>query len=367
MRSLFVICMGVLISWSFQAHGQNNPWYEIADIEKLEIKIVFDEDSLTLKSYYDFHIEQFVNIVKKNPSLGIVVVHSDTSPFSKYRARRVHDFLVSRLSLAAEKIYISSGLPPAYSTAKGEQVVLHIRKDMRAALKEKPLKEIRRPAVQQTKEQEIKLEKEKSSLSSLVEQNKNYIYIQRTKKKKRRSLDVSLGIRDYSFDNTKNDLFAWSLNAKLKKRITGFLNSTFDLGSAFSDSKFASQREYSLALGLESEFSFLNLNTKVYGRKNWAWVSADSKFVTVNDLGLHQGLEFKLVRRPSYALTMGTWAEFSLSNNITEFRSGNVLSFQAEMTFEWFDLNAFLTLYRLSRKYQVFDAGITGLSLGYRF
>jgi len=343
--SIFFTVFTLILISPLVSHGQLDPWYQIENIENLEISVLFNENSIVLKPYYNFHLLKYVRMAQTDPSKKIVIVHKDNSRLSKLRARSLQNFLVYRLQFPLQKIETNSGLPASYLVYKGEKLMVFLRTDFKYSGKPQKKVLVRAPAVKKP----------------------DYIYINRTRKTKRRSLDVSLGIRDYSFSNTSKDLFAWALGVQGKKRVASNLNVSFDFGCAFSDSSFAQPREYEFALGLESQFEHLNLNSRVYGRKNWAWVGSDSKFVTVNDLGLHQGLEFKLVRRPSYTLTVGAWAELSLSNTISEFSSANVLSFQTEIIFEWFELNTFITAYRLSRKYKVFDADIVGLSLGYKF
>jgi hypothetical protein len=351
MKFLSVFFMTLL--WSLFGHGQLDPWYNIKKIENLEVGIFFAENSVVIQPYYNFHLANYVKLASKAPQKKIVIVHGDVSSLSNFRALKLRDFLVNRLGFPKDKIDINSGLPPSHLVSKGEKLILFLKDGSKFI--EKKIK--RAPAL--TKKPLVKKTAQVDSLE--------YIYINKTPKFKMNSLSFSLGIREYSFSNSPEDLFAWSFNAQYKKRISPHLNSIFDFGYTLSDSSVAESQEYLIALGLQSNFETLNLNTKVYGRKNWAWVGSDSKFATVNDLGLHVGLDFKLVVKPSYSITAGAWAELSLSNTISDLASANVLSFQSEIIFEWFELNTFLTAYRLSRRYEVFDGDVIGLDIGYKF
>jgi|GEM_PF-2153863 len=352
----FVSVFIIIVLWPLFSRSQTAPWYNVSKLDKLEISIFFDDQSVNIRSYYNYHLLRYAQLAKKNSQKKIVIVHKDMSSISRFRARKVKNFLVERLGFPKENIDLNIGLAPAYMVSKGEKVSLFLAEKVVVQKQEDRFQ--RKPAV---------VTRPAAPVEKRAEIEKEYIYINKTPKVKRKSLEVSLGVSDYSFTNTTEELFAWALNAEFKKRVSPHLNLSFDLGYAFSDSKFTDGGEYNLALGLASEFDHLNLNTKVYGRKNWSWIGSDSKFVTVNDLGLHLGLDFKLVRTSSYAVLLSTWTELSLSNTVSEFSSANVLSFRSEITFEWFELNAFISLYHLSRKYKVFNADVVGLNLGYKF
>jgi len=344
MKSLFFF---VFISvCSVAASAQLDPWYQKKKLKDFEMTVFFDKKSTDIKQYYDFHLRNYLNYMVQRSDGRMVIVHKNNSTLSRTRAYKLRNRMVRKFGMSKGKIELREGTPPKYFVSKGENLVVFLRN--KASFVSTPIvrKKIRRPAY--VKKQEI-------------------VYIERTPQLKINSFDLDLGLRNYSFDNTVEEITALYLNVDLKRRLGSSFYGLLNVGSSISESSLVSGREFHAALGFGNAFDKFNLSTKVYGRRNWSWVQSDSEFVIVNDLGLHQGLEFELVRRPSCLISLGVWGEFSFSNTISSFASTNVLGFQSEIKLEWFKYNSVISLYRLSRKYEQVGATVLGLNLSYKF
>lgn len=350
---VFVVSFLFLFLFSAHSFAEADPWYTVENINKLEISVFFEKDSLKINRIYNFHIKLYAELIKKHSSVNLVITHKDQSYLSQARALKLFEKFVRDFKVPSTRISINKGLPPVYKTVNGEKVVLFLRKTL---AKRAPPKIKRKPVKQEVKRQVKKKAKQE------------YIYIKGAPKEEGKlKLSGFFGPRQYDFSNTGEDVSGLLFGGHAVYHSFDALSFVADVDFVLPIVGAVSSVEQNYALGFESRFEKWSLNTKVYGRQNWAWDPSGSRFVSVYDLGLHQGLDFKLVKKSNYLLNLGAWVELSLSNNISELRTDNVLSFNTEINFVWNKPKLFLSLYRTSRKYEVFDADIFGLNFGCYF
>lgn len=336
------------------AFSQINPWYTIENIDKLEINVLFEGSSLRVKPVYDFHIKLYAQIVKKYPEINIMITHKNGSALSRARASRLYARFAGRLQVPYKRISVHQGLSPAYSSKEGEKVLIFLRKSSPRK------KTVKKPMPKKT----VKIQRP----LRVEPKKRDYVYIKRINKEKPFEYSLMGGLRQYNnFTNTSEDFGGLLIGGSFKYRFKENLHFSANTHYVLPSTSKAESNEHLYALGIESSFSKFNLKTKVYGRKNWAWVITEDKFKTVYDYGLHQSLDFKIVRKSSYALVLGFAGEFSLSNNISGVKTANVFSAQTEFKYVGYNSNMFISLYAGQRKYKVFDVDIFGLNLGYIF
>ncbi|MGH1467900.1 MAG: hypothetical protein ACRBBP_03340, partial [Bdellovibrionales bacterium] len=110
------------------AGATTDPWYSVQNIDKLEINILFDESSLTIKRVYHFHLGLFSEVLKANPELGLVIAHGGSTSFSNVRSRHLYSYLVQQQGAPSDRIVIRQDLPKRYDTTKGERVLIYLKK-----------------------------------------------------------------------------------------------------------------------------------------------------------------------------------------------------------------------------------------------
>lgn len=328
-----------------------HPWYTIENIDKLEINVLFEGKTLAIKSIYNFHINLYAQIVKKYPDVNIVITHKDDSSLSRARASQIYARFAGRLQVPYKRISVNRGLPPAYQSQRGEKVVIFLRKSsVRKAVKK------------------LKAKNKVRRLLRTPPKKKEYVYIKRIKKDKPYEYSLMGGLRQYNnFTNTSEEFSGLLIGGSFRYRLSENLHFVSNLDYVLPGTTKAESNEHHYAFGVESAFTHFSSITKIYARKNWAWVFSQNRFATVYDYGFHQGLDFKLVKKPDYSITLGLAAEASLSNNISGVRTANVYSVESNLKYINHNANIFASLYLGQRKYKVFDVDILGFNMGYTF
>jgi len=249
--------------------GQQKTWYGKKSVQDFEMSVFFDENSLLVKPYYDFHLKKYSDYLKQNSSAKVMIVHKDQSNFSRIRALRLKNHIVSRHGVRPNQIRLNVGLPSKYLVSSGEKLMLFARDEQRVAGR-KPLRQVKKPVRTAIRKPAVAAKSQKKA-------KRDVIYIPRAPKVRLSKMQADLGLRRYSFSNVNKDLHALALNFSYERRINPIMHAVLDVGMAFSESTSVSGREYNLSTGLNSDWNGVELSTKVYGRRNWAWVESDSK------------------------------------------------------------------------------------------
>ena len=333
-----------LLLFSFSCWGQAQSKNKIRN---LELRVFFPAESLSLDPVYEPYIKSYSEILRQNSYFHIIILHKDESYESQARALKIFEAFVRKYKVSPSKVFIRAGLPPSYKSKAGEKVVVFFKRDRSPRQRLRP----------------------SQSLVKKIEQKKkaNYIYIRGTVREKKLKRFGALSFANYNFSNTDKDVSALRFAGGLRYKQFDALYFVAGVDLSHSGSSLTRAPEQNYSLGFESRFSNWSSNTRLYGRQNWMWDEAEQRFETAYDLGFHQGLDFNLYKSRDHLLKLGLWAELSLSNNISELRSANVLSFQSEIKFVWRDPNLFINLHHTLREADVFNVNILGLSLGYYF
>ncbi|MGH1467901.1 MAG: hypothetical protein ACRBBP_03345, partial [Bdellovibrionales bacterium] len=181
---------------------------------------------------------------------------------------------------------------------------------------------------------------------------------------------VGLGYRDYEFTGrSKFSSYALDLHAGYKM-VEG-LDFKLDLLGVYPEVSGDLGPEYDVKLGFDTRLNNITLNSRLYHKSNFIWVSDLSEFDTVSDYGLSQRMGFEIFNRNNNRLNVGFSGEVSFSNNFSKIESANVYGYTTDIQFVFRNSNMKTSVYFTRREYQtagkILNVSIFGVSLSYGF
>ncbi len=352
------------------AGATTDPWYSVENIDKLEINILFDESSLNIKSVYHFHLGLFSEILKANPELGLVIAHGGATSFSHVRSRHLHTYLAQRQGVPLDRVFIREDLPKRYDASKGERVLIYLKK---LDAKPRVLKKVKKkppPIVIESdkfvvepegryKKPDVEVIKASVADSPKVERGPSEWFWR-----------LGLGYRDYEFTG-RSSFSSYALDFHAGYKMVEGLNFKMDLLGVYPEVSGDLKPEYDVKLGFDTLFNNITLNSRLYHKSNFIWVSDLSEFDTVSDYGISQRLGFGILNFNKNLVKIGFSGEVSFSNNFSKIESANVYSYTTDIQIVFRNSNAMTSVYFTRREYQtaseILNVSIFGVSLSYGF